>query len=385
MKLAYITLRFPFPLTSGRLRQYHLIRQLKSRACVKLICVSPESADEETQAALNAIAGEVLYVCSRGLESDIKNTRESAKLRLRDELDSACREHAAEVVCSMSGLPLACMPVDTGPLLVDFCDAEWFKALEKARLERFPDSLRWRVRAYRTRRYERRLARLADHAFFAAPRDAERVLGGIPTPYNVLPNGVDAEFWRRSQSLPDPDVILFAGAFSYQPNVDAAIYLAREIFPLVQKSAPRAQLVLAGRDPPPELKAFHNAPTITVTGFVPDIRPYHERATVFVAPLRVAGGIQNKLLEAMAMETPVVASTKGVAGLGLSNNEIASCQLEVRDDTEGLAAAVVDILRRKRETPGLAPENRAMVTRRYSWEHASAIVINAIEKLIAQS
>ena len=102
---------------------------------------------------------------------------------------------------------------------------------------------------------------------------------------------------------------------NYRPNIDAAVFLIEEVFPLVQKAHPEAELLLVGHSPVPALVAAGNRPGVTVTGFVDDVRPYLERAAVFAAPLRFGAGIQNKVLEAMAMEVPVVASPLAADGL----------------------------------------------------------------------
>jgi len=116
----------------------------------------------------------------------------------------------------------------------------------------------------------------------------------------------------------------------YAPNVDAAFHLIRDVFPVVRVEIPDAQLHIVGRDPTPELRAAQNVPGVTIIGFVEDVRPWLEGATVFASPIRFGAGIQNKVLEAMAMELPVVAST--VAADGLRTNEGTMPPVDIADD-----------------------------------------------------
>lgn len=384
MRLVYLTLGFPYPLTSGRLRHYHLMKHLRGRADIKLVCAAPKRPDEETRHALQEIVGEVQHVDSGGLQQESRAERAAAKRELGKVIAASAEAFRADAIFAMAGLPLESLPLKRWPLAIDFCDAEWFKASEKARLAPFWKSLRMRVWAWRTKRYEQALARSADHAFFAAARDARLVMGNINVPHTVLPNGVDTEFWQRRKAQLGDQTILFAGAFSYQPNVDAALFLAREVLPRIQAGALDVRLVLAGRDPPEAIKSLHDPPRLEVTGFVPDFRDCYEQATVFLAPLRIAGGIQNKLLEALAMEVPVVTTSKGVEGLGLSAvDRGGDCALAVCDAPEEIAQATLQAMARHGTSGTPVAANRELVAARFSWERGAQTLANVMERLIA--
>src|SRR5206468_215326 len=142
-------------------------------------------------------------------------------------------------------------------------------------------------------------------------------------------------------------------AMEYPPNTDAALYLIEEILPLVQRTVPAAQALIVGRDPPARLRSAGQRPGVTVTGFVDDVRPYLERATVFAAPLRFGAGIQNKVLEAMAMEVPVVASP--LAADGLRTEDGAQPPLDVARTTEEFADRIARRLLEAQRDP--APDS----------------------------
>ncbi len=122
-------------------------------------------------------------------------------------------------------------------------------------------------------------------------------------PVDVIPNGVDLETFQPSDQPRTPNTLLFTGNYEYAPNVDAALRLARDIFPQVQAQIPDAKLWLVGSSPPPEVQALASE-AITVTGYVPDMQTYLHQAAVFVSPLRLGAGIKNKVLEALGAALP---------------------------------------------------------------------------------
>jgi glycosyltransferase involved in cell wall biosynthesis len=151
------------------------------------------------------------------------------------------------------------------------------------------------------------------------PEDArESVTSPIIT---ILPNGVDLEYFKPRDRHREPRTLVFTGKMSYHANVAAALHLLDNIMPLVWNEKPYVKLYIVGKDPPRSVRARGDDPRINVTGYVPDIRPYLGRATVAVAPLVYGAGTQFKVLEAMAMETPVVTTSLGSQGLGVTENE----------------------------------------------------------------
>lgn len=171
------------------------------------------------------------------------------------------------------------------------------------------------MRYLQTRRLEKQIIERADHLLFASLRDREAVLSDRRTPSTVMPCGVDLDYWQRSTRELGRSAVVFTGAMNYQPNIDAALFLIEDIFPRVRQAHPGAELFIVGHSPTPALVVAGRQPGVTVTGFVDDVRPYLERAAVFAAPLRFGAGIQNKVLEAMAMEVPVVATPLAADGL----------------------------------------------------------------------
>ena len=140
----------------------------------------------------------------------------------------------------------------------------------------------------------------------------------VHTPISVIPNGVDLEYFeptRPSGRAYIPNRIVFTGNMSYRPNVDAVQHLVTAVLPRIRQEIPDVQLWIVGMDPSPAVRRLADGDRVVVTGRVDDVRPYFDSAAVAVAPLRVARGLQNKVLEAMAMRVPVVASPAAFAGI----------------------------------------------------------------------
>jgi glycosyltransferase involved in cell wall biosynthesis len=225
-------------------------------------------------------------------------------------------------------------------------------------------------------RVEADMVHRAHHSIFVSARDRDSVVGRADVPTTIVPNGVDLDFWRRSSRERGRDTIVFTGAMDYRPNIDAALHLAEDILPLVRRSVPEARLMIVGRDPTPRLRAAGEQPGVEVTGFVDDVRTYLEDATVFAAPLRFGAGIQNKVLEAMAMEVPVVASTLAADGLRTEAGDVPP--IVVADDPAKFAEHLVQRLQDRDETPDETA--RRYVESRFVWARSGAMLSEIIRE-----
>ena len=183
--------------------------------------------------------------------------------------------------------------------------------------------------------------------------------------WEVIPNGVDAEHFRPSGEAREAASLLFTGNFAYEPNVDAALWLARDLFPRLRREHPELQLWLVGNAPPQSLRALAGE-GMEVTGRVPDLRPWLTRATLYVSPLRMGAGIKNKVLEALATGCPLLATPLSADGIALEHGRHA--WLAERSD---FAAAARSLLADSATREGLALAGRRLVESRYSWRQVA--------------
>jgi glycosyltransferase involved in cell wall biosynthesis len=375
MRILYLTNGFPYPLTSGYLRHYYLIKELAQRHAITLLSIVGANFAAEHVAALEPFTERVLTFTSKSKSGSFKSKAIGRLKSLAGSAqgDEAVRQMRAAVeqmtgaepfdavlfsgkrtfpaIASMRGLPL----------VVDMCDATSMKirgSVRYTRKVRLPLLL---LDYLQVRSAERMLIRNAAHLLFASVRDRDALVGRSRRA-TVVPNGVDLGFWKRAGRERGANTIVFTGAMDYPPNTDAALYLVEAILPLVQRAVPDARALIVGRDPPPRLVKAGQRPGVRVTGFVDDVRPYLEQATIFAAPLRFGAGIQNKVLEAMAMEVPVVASP--LAADGLRTEEGLQPPVQVARDLREFADLIVGRLRERDANP--APDSAA---RRYLESH----------------
>lgn len=377
MRVLYLTNGFPYPLTSGYLRHYFLIRELAAEHEVTLLSLTGDGFRPQDTEALRPMV-ERVEVFSGGRRSPLgKVARRIRALVGRDEAPgvaamaaSAWALHAERpfdvVVHSGKSTHPVLDRLPGLPVAADLCDATSSRlagALSYASTWRRP-ALWLDLQAMR--RIETGIVGRAGHVMFASERDRQLILGSAATPASsVVPNGVDLEFWRRTSPTLGQDRIVFTGAMHYPPNVDAATVLIEDVLPLVRRRIPEARLDIVGRDPAPSLLALATRPGVQVTGLVPDVRPYLDSASVFAAPLRFGAGIQNKLLEALAMEVPVVASNLAIDGLRVGE---ASPPAVVADDPAVMADRLVEILLGVRDDPTPNTAGRAYVESSFRWE-----------------
>lgn len=193
----------------------------------------------------------------------------------------------------------------------------------------------------------------------------------------VVPNGVDLAKFEASPIPPEP-VVLFPGTFHYAPNVDGAVWLCSEIWPVIRTAMPGAELMLVGRGPTEEIRRLGEIEGVVVHADVPSMAPYFAAARVVVVPLRVGTGTRLKALEGMASGRPVVGTTEGLAGLGIVDGVHAL----VRDDPGGFATAVIESLKRDDLAEALALAGRDHVETRFGWERIGSRFVETVSELL---
>ena len=184
----------------------------------------------------------------------------------------------------------------------------------------------------------------------------------------MLPNGVDLTYFRPDPAVDrEPATLIISGKMSYHANVTMAFRLVDDIMPLVWSKRPDAKVVIVGKDPPKDIQQLAEHPAIDVTGTVADIRPYIQKSTVAVAPITYGAGIQNKVLEAMACATPVVADTKVTGSIQAEDGR----DFLVADDAQGYAAQILDLLADSDRRQRIGRNGREFVETHHHWPRIS--------------
>ena len=384
--LLFLAHRLPYPPNKGdKVRSYHFLKHLAQRYRVFLGTFVDDPADAEhvptvrslcadvhvetltpwrqrarsLSALLNGEALSLPYFRSRRLAAWSADIARRHQVRRAFVYSSAMAQYAL-------GLP----GVDR---FVDFVDMDSAKWDDYASRRGWPASAVYGREARCLLAYERRVAKSACASIFVTEEEAQRFCRSAPEcagSVTVIRNGVDAEYFSPSHAFDSPfardeRAIVFTGAMDYWPNVDAVVWFAREVLPAIRRAQPAARFYVVGMNPDAAVRTLASDAAVTVTGRVPDVRPYLQHAAVVVAPLRVARGIQNKVLEAMAMARPVVATTACASALSAR----LGTDLAAASDAHGFAAATLWAMQPP-HAQGLAQHARERIVRDHAWRRS---------------
>jgi sugar transferase (PEP-CTERM/EpsH1 system associated) len=384
-ELLFLAHRIPYPPSKGdKIRSYHILKHLARSYRIHLGAFVDDPDDWRYQARLEAMCASVCLFPLRPLQAKLRSLtglfsnsalslpyfREQKMQRWVDSILK--RDDVQRVFVFSSPMAQYAMGNESSALqrIVDFVDVDSDKWRQYAQRKSWPLSWLYRREGERLLGFECDVARTFDASVFVsaaeadlfrqlAPEAAERVC--------FMDNGVDSTYFSPDRDYENPyhgqsDVLVFTGAMDYWANVDAVRWFAREIFAQVRRSIPSAQFVIVGARPSRDVLQLARLPGVSVTGAVADIRPYLAHARAAVAPLRIARGVQNKVLEAMAMAIPVLATPAAVEGIEYNNPS----GLQVSDSEQQLAEMAADLLQQDRSQPIRA--SRQWVCQRYDWD-----------------
>lgn len=390
LKLLLISRCPPYPLHLGdRLIPYHLTERLAARGHeIDLLAFYDRPTDPDEIGHYRALFQhiELIPEPKRGTLTYLARLRRMFPRRA-DEAWSPAMWQAIEsrlavgrydVIQFFGGVQVyeyRALAQGTPNLIVPYESYSLFLARRMAQTRGFSARLMTALQTFAARRYERAMFRGFGRVVVLTDVDAAALTQLAPgLPVRVIPNGIDLARFPPAEPATAP-ILLFVGNYEYPPNLDAALFLARQIFPLVRATLPEARLMLVGSAPPPELQALQDD-QITVTGRVPDVQPYLAQAALFISPLRFGAGIKNKVLEAMAMGKALVATPLSADGIGLRAGEHAL----FGESAEALAGAALQLLRAPDLRQRMGAANRALIASRFTWDR----VADAYEALYAE-
>jgi sugar transferase (PEP-CTERM/EpsH1 system associated) len=381
--LLYLVHRIPFPPNKGdKVRSYNLLRFLSSRYQVHLgsfvddsedLRHVPQLAEYYTSSRLVSVRPEFARLRSlaglwTGEPLTLRYYRDASLAKWVEEV--VLREGITKAVVFSSAMAQYVAGVGKLHVVVDFVD------VDSAKWEQYSHSRRWPLAPIYGREgrrllgFERRVAARTEASVFVTKAEADlfrRLAPECASRVHEVRNGVDTAFFAPSPDLPCPygpeeEAIVFTGAMDYWPNVDAVSWFVRDVLPEIGAVRPRARFYIVGMHPAAPVVALARDPRVTVTGLVPDVRPYLHHARVVVAPLRVARGIQNKVLEAMAMARPVVVSAAAAEGL----SGVPGMDFEVAGDARDFAGKTIALMGQT-ESSALGALARARILADHDW------------------
>jgi len=391
MRILCLTSRLPYPPNRGdRLRAFHFIEHLAQAHELSLVSFIAHEDERQHLAALEAFCRRVHLVPLNPRSSAAavaRNVwrreplqalyyRSPAMARLVAQLTASTPFDAAYVHL----FRMAPYVAGYGDLyrVVDLTDVISKEIDLSLPYRGLASRLIYRLEKPRIARYERWVARTFEESWLISEADRRLLAAACPEGnVQVVPNGVDMEMFRPLGEASAPHSLIFVGHLRVFHNVDAARYLVGEILPLVREQVPGCTVEIVGANPAPEVQALAETPGVSVPGFVENLNQALNRAEVFVAPLRFAAGVQNKVLEAMAAGRPVVTTRAIADGLGAVPGQ----DLLTGEDAQTLAGEIVRLLGNGQLQATLGQAGRRFVQEKYGW-HFAVERMAAIEEML---
>ncbi len=387
MRILFLTQRTPYPPNRGaKITSWRLIERMARSHEVVCITFAHDEEEREGVRQMNAKGIETIAFPLRGALAKIRSLPLLLTSRpltlgffgsraLQAEVDRQAK--TCNLAYAYSSSMCAFLEKLDIPSVMHFAELDSDKWRQYAERERFPMSWIYE-REFRTlREVEKRLASAGAENVLCTTLEEEIFRREIPGVSSmVLRNGIDLEYYRPAPELAEPKHIVFTGVMDYVPNVDGCVWFVSDVLPRLRERFGEVRFTIIGADPNATVLALAKQPGVTVTGFVEDTRDWLRRGSISVAPLRIARGIQNKVLEAMAMGHPVVGTTSATQGVEGQDGR----DYVVGDTADAICAALARLLEDPEQGRALGMRGRRFVEERYDWE----VVFDPLDELVAR-
>ena len=393
MKILFLSRWFPYPPDNGsKKRCFNLIKILASKYEVDLISFASEPISTERLKALEPFCQSVQTVQFKDYDPQSFRARlgylstrprfifDTYRKEFRDAVQAACRKTSYDLVAA-SQVDMTPYTKDVGrtKVLIDEIELTIYQEERKKQtdfLRRMRANLTW----WKHSRFVDSVIQRADGLSVVSEKER-----GIISQINhsnckiqVIPNGIEMDFYQGDWGAPEPDTLIYAGALSYFANLDAMQYFIAEILPIIKKRRPAVKLFITGKLSEMLRSKLPGDPNVEFTGYLEDVRPIIGRAWLSVIPLRIGGGTRLKILEALAMGIPVVSTSKGAEGLELK----AERDILIKDSPEAFAAGVVEILENRELRDRLGKNGQLTTGSLYDWNLIGSRFLDFVDDIV---
>ena len=397
--ILFLAHRIPYPPDKGdKIRSWNILKHLSEHHKVHLGCFIDDERDWQFTETLKGVTASAHFAklhqkmgrvrgllsgLARGEPLSLGYFRDGGLKRWVNECLSNQPIDYAVIFSSPMAQYVIVKNGAKAPTVIDFVDVDSDKWTQYAKHKRFPEKWIYAREARTLVAYERRVAVQAKASLFVSRAEADlfrRLAPEAASKVHALNNGVDLDFFSPERAYEDVikhegPVVTFTGAMDYWANVDAVRWFVHDIWPAIRSTRPNAKFYIVGGNPTPDVKELSREDGVIVTGRVADVRPYIARADVVVAPMRIARGVQNKVLEGMAMARPVVTTPQGLEGI----DAVPGRDLVVGEDAMSVTAAVISVLNGDHASELGANARRQMVGH-YSWDSSLKVLDDLLNR-----
>lgn len=386
MDILFLVSRIPYPLEKGdKLRAFHHLRLLSERHSITLIALTDQPVHRDAKAVLKRYCNDI-HIIHLSWGSRLLNLAAAlftgkpfssgyfySKVA-QSSIDHIIEElRPAHIYCQLTRVCEYVLHIKDVPKTLDYQDA-FAKGVERS-IERESFFLRWlyRMEHRRLLRYETLVFDHFDNTTIISAQDRECINHPDRHRIVIVPNGVDLEHFQSRQAEKDYDLV-FTGNMAYPPNIDSVVFLVNRVLPLVWKETPGVKLLVAGATPAAQIRILEGK-NVHVSGWVEDISESYARARIFIAPMQISVGLQNKLLEAMAMQLPCITSELANNALGGTHNR----NVLICSSPREYADAIVRLLANPEDAANLSAAGYEFVKEHYIWREVTRPLLDLIE------
>ena len=393
-EILFLAHRIPYPPDKGdKIRSWRLFRHLAARFDVHLGCFVDDPDDWRHEETVQAQCKSAKFIELKPIKARIRSARgfiSGAPLTVPYYRDGAMtkwvrtvreRSLAAEVAFSSSMAQYLEPTKPSRPRIVDLCDADSVKWRQYADERSGPMAWVYAREARRLGELERQIIRETDASFVISAEEAS-VFDDVGRNLHWFGNGVDSDYFNPGAvtgEVTEPVDIVFVGAMDYWANVNAVKWFVHDIWPQVRRHHPHLRFAIVGARPTDEVTALAATPGVQVTGRVDDVRPWLARAQLVVAPMRIARGVQNKVLEAMAMAKTVVATSDAAEGIETAPGD----DIVIVNDASRYAQAIIDLVENPVKAAEIGAAARQRVLNCYTWSQQLARFDAVVDPVLA--
>jgi sugar transferase (PEP-CTERM/EpsH1 system associated) len=401
LKILFLSHRIPFPPNKGeKIRTFHQLKYLCEQGHQISVLAPYESQDEVTffqelqkhyavRAEGVALTNKVYRLCSGLLKGKALSVSNFYSQKLQQQVDETlCQGQFDAVICTASSMaeyvfnsnaPCLVQHEISPRLYMDFMDLDSDKWRQYAQRASFPMSYVYRREQRLIAEFERQIVERFNACFFITDAETQLFKQNAPIANNIfaIENGIDTTAFKPAAVMPElaPPVLLFTGVMDYAPNIDAVLWFTEHVWQDILRRWPDAQFIVAGMNPNDKVQALTKTQGITVTGFVDDIMPYFARANIFVAPFRIARGVQNKVLQAFACGIPVISTPMGAEGIRCKQDESILLAESAEDFIKHIISLTTDAALYER----ISSNALSIIIEQYAW----VSILHPFEQVIA--